>query len=101
MVGMLKAASSSTASSLSSKNDGARDIPGTRIGGVGIESGHLVPTFRAGELVVKAKPSGDGQTAIHLELVVDPGRRVGFVEHRMERNGLCRGMDLSQQERRK
>src|ERR1700720_476603 len=95
---MLKAASPSTASSLSSKDDGTWDIPGTRIGGVGIEGGHLVPAFGAGELVVKAQPSSDGQTTIHLELIVDPGRRVGFVEHRMERNGLCRRMDLSQQE---
>ncbi len=96
---MLECATSGAARALSGKEQRTGNAASTRIGRVGIERGIPVLRFRSSKLVVEAQAERQSQAARGLVLVVNPRRRVGFVEHRVEWNGLRGGIHLTQQER--
>ena len=82
------------------ENQRAWNIPCTRVGRVRIEGRASIVPLGAGELIVEAQPEGQRQPVVHLEFVVDPRRRVGFVECRIDRDGLTGLLHLAEQERR-
>ena len=75
-------------------------FPAPGLGVFGSKVEYLIVPFGAGELIVEAQPEGQRQLVAHLEFVVDPRRRVGFVECRIDRDSLTGLLHLAQQERR-